>query len=310
MKIMTVDGGGILGLIPAIILAEIEARAGKLARQLFDLVAGTSTGGIIASAVAAGIPAKTVVDLYRQRGRDIFSKSLWHRLATGWGLWGPQYGAKGIERALADVFSDRKLTDCAIDLLVPAYDIGARTPVFFKSAKAKADARRDFYLRDVCRATSAAPTYFPPTQIKSLTGDVVTAVDGGIFANNPAALAVPQAAKSDRLGEVFMVSLGTGDINQPYLYRDAKGWGLAAWARPLIGCMFDGQSDVSAYGCAVLLGDRYVRLQPALPHEQGMDDVSEAALETLEAVARGLIAERDAELDRICEALRPKATAA
>jgi patatin-like phospholipase/acyl hydrolase len=310
MNILTIDGGGILGLIPAVVLAEIEARAGKLAEQLFDLAAGTSTGGIIASAVAAGIPANTVVDLYRQRGKDIFSKSLWHRLATGWGLWGPQYGAKGIERALADVFGDRKLSDCAIDLLVPAYDIGARTPTLFKSAKAKASLQRDFYLRDVCRATSAAPTYFPPARIQSRTGDVGTYVDGGLYANNPAALAVPQARKADRLGEVFMLSLGTGDINQPYLYSEAKRWGLAKWARPLIGCMFDGQSDVSAYGCAVLLGDRYVRLQPALAHEQGMDDVSEAALETLEAVARGLIAERDAELDRICEALLLKAAAA
>lgn len=305
-RILCIDGGGILGLIPAVILAEIEARAGKLAGQLFDLVAGTSTGGIIASAAAAGIPASRVVDLYRQRGREIFSKSLWHRLATGWGLWGPQYGAKGIEVALADVFGDLMLSDCTAELLVPAYDIGARAPLLFKSSKAR-EPRRNCFLRDVCRATSAAPTYFPPARIASQAGDMATLVDGGLYANNPAALALPQAAKAGRLGEVFMVSLGTGDINQPYLYSDAKGWGLAQWARPLIGCMFDGQSDVSSYGCGVLLGSRYVRLQPALAKEQAMDDVSETALETLGAVARGLIAERDAELDRICEMLLPKA---
>ena len=105
-RILCIDGGGILGLIPALILAEIEARTGVLAGRLFDLVAGTSTGGIIASAAAAGIPAEDVAELYRQRGKDIFSKNLWHRLATGFGLWGPQYGAKGIESALAGVFGE------------------------------------------------------------------------------------------------------------------------------------------------------------------------------------------------------------
>ncbi len=305
-RILCIDGGGILGLIPALILAEIEARTGVLAGRLFDLVAGTSTGGIIASAAAAGIPAKDVAELYRQRGKDIFSKNLWHRLATGFGLWGPQYGAKGIESALAGVFGDVRLSDCAVELLVPAYDIGARAPLLFKSTKAR-EPRRNYFLRDVCRATSAAPTYFPPARITSLAGESVTLVDGGLFANNPAALALPQAAKTDRLNQVVMASLGTGDINRPYLYSQARKWGLAQWARPLIGCMFDGQSDVSAYGCEVLLGSRYVRLQPALPRDLPMDDASDAALETLEAVARGLIAEQDAELDKICEMLLAKA---
>lgn len=296
-----------MGLIAALILAEIEARVGCLAGKLFDLAAGTSTGGIIACAVAAGIPAKDVADLYRQRGKDIFSKNVWHRLVTGFGLWGPQYSARGIEAALADVFVDRKLSDCSIDLIVPAYDIEARTPTLFKSAKAKTDNRRDFFLRDVCRATSAAPTYFPPARIRSLTGEVATCVDGGLFANNPATLALPQAAKAGQLGKVFMLSLGTGNNSRPYLYKDARFWGLAKWARPLIGCMFDGQSDVSAYGSQVLLGDHYIRLQPALAKEQAMDDVSEEALDMLSAVARGLIAEQDAMIDKVCEMTLPKA---
>ncbi len=305
-RILCIDGGGILGLIPALILAEIETRAGVLAGRLFDLVAGTSTGGIITCAAAAGIQAQHVADLYRQRGRQIFSRSWGHRLATGWGLWGPQYGAAGIEAALAGVFGDRRLSDCGTDLLVPAYDIEARTSTLFKSAKA-VDARRDFYLRDVCRATSAAPTYFPPARITSLSGETAVCVDGGIYANNPTSCALAQAVKAGRQDGVVMVSLGTGALSRPYLYADARRWGAAKWLRPLLDCMFDGQSDTAAHQCQALLGDRFVRLQPALPRDLPMDDASDAAIETLEAVARGLIAEQDAMLDKICEMLLPKA---
>ena len=308
-RILCIDGGGIMGLIPAMLLAELEARAGRPAGQLFDLVAGTSTGGIIACAVAAGLPAATVVDLYRQRGPQIFSRSFGHRLATGFGLWGPQYEAAGIEAALADVFGDRRLSDCGPALLVPAYDIEARAVALFKSAKA-GDTRRDYYLRDVCRATSAAPTYFPPARIASLAGEMATLVDGGLCANNPSACALAQAAKAGRLDDAVMLSLGTGQVERPYLYDMARRWGLAAWVRPLLDCMFDGQSDVAAHQCQALLGDRMMRIQPALPGALAMDDASPTALATLEAVARGLIAAADMELDKICERLLPKAAAA
>ena len=251
-------------------------------------------------------PPCTVADLYRKRGKDIFAQDLRHRLATGCGLWGPQYGAQGIESALYDVFQGAKLSDCTVDLLVPAYDIEARSPVLFKSAKA-GDPHRDYSLRDVARATSAAPTYFPPARITSLAGEVVTAVDGGLFANNPAACALAQVAKASRMYGAVMVSLGTGSREQPYLYDTARRWGLAHWARPVLDCMFDGQSDTAAHQCQSLLRDGFVRLQPALPGNLPMDDASPEAIETLEAVARGLIAEQDELLDKICAMTLPKA---
>jgi len=305
-RILSIDGGGLPGLDPAMVLAEIESRTGRRAGELFDLVAGTSTGGIIACAVATGIPAQKVADLYRQRGGDIFSRPLRHRLATGWGLWGPQYGAAGLEAALFDVFQELKLSDCTTALLVPAYDIEARTSVFFKSAKA-ADQRRDYFLRDVCRATSAAPTYFPPARITSLAGDIVTAVDGGLYANNPSACSLAQVAKASHMYGAVMVSLGTGSRQRPYLYNKARHWGVPRWARPLLDCMFDGQSDTASHQAQALLRDKYFRLQPALANDIAMDDARPQTLELLEAVARGFIAEQDAVIDKICEMLLPKA---
>lgn len=300
-RILSIDGGGILGLIPAVVLAEIEARTGRVAAELFDLVAGTSTGGIIACAVAAGIPAAEVAGLYRDRGREIFSGSLGHRVGTAFGLVGPQYGAAGLEAALADVFGDRRLSEAGVELLVPAYDIEARCPVLFKSSKARINGRRDFLLRDVARATSAAPTYFPPARVTSYSGEVaVAAVDGGLYANNPSACALAQVAKTGGLSDVVMVSLGTGASERPYLFRSARRWGLAGWARPLLDCMFDGQSDTAAYQCQILLGDRYLRLQPALAKAIAMDDASPEAIETLLAVARGFVSAQEEMIDRVC----------
>ena len=162
-------------------------------------------------------------------------------------------------------------------------------------------------MRDVCRATSAAPTYFPPARIQSLAGEVATFVDGGLFANNPAACALAQAAKAGRLDDVTLVSLGTGQIERPYLYDMARRWGLAKWVRPLLDCMFDGQADTAAHQCKALLGEKMVRIQPALPGELAMDDASPRAIETLSAIARGVIADQEALLDKICEMTLPKA---
>ena len=132
-------------------------------------------------------------------------------------------------------------------------------------------------------------------------------MDGGLYANCPAACALAQTAKAGGLDDVVMVSLGTGQIERPYLYDAARRWGAARWLRPLLNCMFDGQSDTAGHQCATLLGDRFIRLQPALPGDLAMDDASPKAIDTLEAIARGVIDEQDALIDKICGMLLPKA---
>lgn len=97
-----------------------------------------------------------------------------------------------------------------------------------------------------------------------------------------------------------MVSLGTGASERPYLFRSARWWGLAGWARPLLDCLFDGQSDTAAYQCQILLGDRYLRLQPALAKAIAMDDASPEAIETLLAVARGFVSAQEEMIDKVC----------
>jgi hypothetical protein len=143
----------------------------------------------------------------------------------------------------------------------------------------------------------------------SQAGKVAALVDGGLYANNPSTCVLAQVAKASRMYGAIMVSLGTGSSQRPYLYNKARHWGVPRWARPLLDCMFDGQSDTASHQCQALLRDKYFRFQPALITNVAMDNASPQALDLLDAVARGYIAEQDAVIDKICEMLRPKAAA-
>lgn len=204
-NVLSIDGGGIRGIIPAMVLAEIEERTDKKIYELFDLIAGTSTGGILALALTRPDPnpsdsnadlqpayaAECLVRLYRCRGRDIFDKSrvrkipLIGRLV---GLFDELYSSDGIEDVLEEYFGNTRLSDALTSVLIPSYDMqGTRrywtadagdpfrpeprrnqggSPRFFKSDRAKRFSYENYLMQDVARATSAAPTYFEPHKVR------------------------------------------------------------------------------------------------------------------------------------------------
>lgn len=287
-KILSIDGGGMRGLIPATILAAIERRAGKPIGTMVDLVAGTSTGGIIAAAVAAGIPMERVRQLYREQGGEIFSRGIGKRIESLGGLRDEKYPAEGIERCLKELFQGRKLSEATTDLLVCACDLSG-SPFFFKRKHARNDPNRDFQLADVCRATSAAPTYFPPAEIRSLGGDELCLIDGGLAANSPAMCAV---AESFKRGEPFpwLLSLGTGADCRPMTVQDAESCGLLNGGPSILRMAFNGPGNAVDCQCRELLGERYVRLQAELPRAMDMDATDEASLSALEGLAGQIIA--------------------
>ena len=192
-RILSIDGGGIRGIIPAVVLAELEQRTGRAISDCFDLIAGTSTGGIIALALtrpdARGRPQYSAADVagfYEDLGPAIFARDALHRAATLDSLAGPRFDSAALRRALAEYFGDTRLSEALRDVLVTSYDIERREPFFFKSHYARTRADRDFAMRDVGAATAAGPTYFEPVRIE--TQDHVgyrALVDGGVFANNP-----------------------------------------------------------------------------------------------------------------------------
>ena len=199
-NVLSIDGGGIRGIIPAMVLAEIEKRAEKPICELFDLIAGTSTGGIIALAltrpksrpndqdsgqegqdiVGPAYEAKHLVDLYRDEGATIFDRPVWHRIRSADGWAEEKYPTRGIRRVLRTYFGNFRLSEAITDVLIPSYDMqGTRPywekqtgeregghPRFFKSRKARdpSQPHEDYLMREVAHATAAAPTYFEPVE--------------------------------------------------------------------------------------------------------------------------------------------------
>jgi predicted acylesterase/phospholipase RssA len=299
-RILSIDGGGIRGLIPARVLAEIERRCGKPAAELFDVIAGTSTGGILALGLACPQPKYSATDLaslYVEEGESIFPK----RLINVRQLYDEKYSAEGLERALLATLGDTRLTDARTRVLVTAYDIELRAPVFFRSEQAKQEPGRDFLMRDVARATSAAPTYFEPAHF----GEPPRAlVDGGVFANNPGMCALVDRDTPGRLEDVVMVSLGTGQLTRSLPYDKAKDWGLLSWGLHVLDVVFDGVSDTVDHQLQTILGANYLRLQTDLDvAKDDMDDAGRDNIGKLETEARQLIADSEQELAGICEKL-------
>jgi patatin-like phospholipase/acyl hydrolase len=310
---LCIDGGGIRGLIPALVLAEIERRTGRRTAEMVDLVAGTSTGGILACALTRRGPdgrplftAEELAAIYVEEGPRIFRRSLLKRIFSVGGWIDERYEDDGLDAALERYLGDALLSDALTDVLVTAYDIHDRFAFFFRSQRARNDPAYDFPLVQVARATSAAPSYFEPAQVTDRSGArTYPLIDGGVYAVNPSMCAyadVVAAGSADRLE--LMLSLGTGAHTRAYTFEETSGWGQLGWARPALDMVFDGVADTIEFEALTLMGDRYVRLQTELDlASDDLDDASQSNLADLRTEADRLIAASASELDRVCAIL-------
>jgi patatin-like phospholipase/acyl hydrolase len=307
--ILSIDGGGIRGIIPATVLAHIESRIGPLA-QHFDLIAGTSTGGIIAVGLTCPRPgtkqplytAAELRGLYEKHGREIFRIPVLQMIGSGLGLLDEKYQNKPLEKVLFDYFTDTPLGSAITNVLVSAYDIEARSPFFFKSW------RKEFAnvaMRFVARATSAAPTYFEPALVDA-AGSTHVLVDGGVFVNNPDMSAYVEATRlfpDER--EFIVVAVGTGTNVRALRYKDAKNWGLVGWARPVLDVVFDGVSDAVDYQLGYLLDDRYYRFQAELAMAKAnLGDASPANIDALKLEGEKVVLTNEARINELCDRIK------
>jgi patatin-like phospholipase/acyl hydrolase len=317
--VLSIDGGGIRGIIPALVLAEIERRTERPACELFDLIAGTSAGGIIALGVTVpgqgGKPlhsAAELAELFGEQGPKIFSRSLLRTIETVDGLLAEKYSAKGLEGVLKSKLGEALLADALADVLITSYDVQGHEPFFFKSRQAREAPARNYSMRVVGRATSAAPTYFEPEhvippQVGPGEPSDYALVDGGTFANNPAMCAYAEAMRDYPGADVLVVSLGTGRLTASIPFSKAEHWGLLEWARPLLGVIMDGSSAAIDYQLDQLLGKelRHFRFQTLLEGvSDSLDDVSHANIEGLRRLAERLIEKSAAQLAAVCELLQ------
>lgn len=293
MRIVSYDGGGIKGYLPAVVTADMEAKTGQPLGTMADMLAGTSTGAILALGLAAGVPALDMANFYRAKGPAIFRRSWGKRLRSCFGVADEQYSNEALHAGLKEIFGDKKLSDLAAPCMAVAYEIETRQVVFFTSWDARRDPHRDFTLVDVAMASAAAPTYFEPWAAMSTAGDRFACIDGGVAANDPAQCAVVEALKAGHTPDsIRLVSLGTGQEDRSYLLQNARNWGLAAWGRPLLDILFAAASDITDHHCRHMLPGRYVRLQQDMSEPVSMDQTDERAWAVMRLCARRIV-ERD-----------------
>lgn len=271
-RILALNGGGIRGLYTAVLLNRLlEEVPGFTDRA--DLLAGTSTGGILALGLAKGISTKDLIGLYENNGSAIFSRPLWHEIRDLGDLTGAKYENDDLIRIIQDTFGEGMLDDLLPrHVLVPSFDLDNQAvppprmwkPKFFHNF-AGGDSDGKEKIADVALRTSAAPTYFSAYQ---------GYVDGGVVANNPAMAALAQAIDPDTgrqlLADLRIFSVGTG-LTPQFVSGDMLDWGLAQWAPVLANMMIEGMMGVADYECARLLGDKYFRLGPVLPAPVPLD---------------------------------------
>lgn len=277
-RILSLDGGGIRGLLTAALMEQLEkSTPGWL--QKTDLIAGTSTGGILALGLAKGMSPTALVKLYYELGPKIFKDNLFDNLRDLGGLTGAEYGTKHLRSELNNVFGHTRLQDLKKRVLIASFDLDNEKPnpakrswkpKFFHNYPGK-DSDGSSRAVDVALYTSAAPTFFP-----SVDGYI----DGGVVANHPGMAAVAQTQdrrsrirQRPKIDEIRMLSIGTGQ-NLSLVKGKNLDWGIGQWAKPLLHLMLDALSGVPDYQCCQVLGKSYHRINHTFSSgaEIDMDD--------------------------------------
>jgi patatin-like phospholipase/acyl hydrolase len=314
IKILSIDGGGIRGIIPIKILSYMESKLKTTSiTNHFDIMGGTSAGGIIT--LLLNIPdeynqpkynAKYVYTLYKKIGKDIFTQSFFYRLRTFNGWIGAKYDSEMLEKYLHTFMEDYTILDSVKDIIIPAYDLLEDKNYFFRKTKAKETQSRNFYLKDIARATSAAPTYFKPAELMDAYGiEQHVMVDGGVSVNNPALSALVYAfSQYGKDVEYIVISIGTGAATKTKQAQDKNKdipSSKLGWANDIVPLLMDSVNDVTDYQMQEILGKgKYYRLQVTIdPKHSDMDNASEDNIKALEAYADKFISDNEALLEEI-----------
>jgi len=319
IRILSIDGGGIRGIIPAKILVKVEELLQEYSQNprvkissFFDLIAGTSTGSILGAlylcpkysgSKEAKYSAKEILDLYLNYGSNIFERSWKTKLIDYFGLGNPLYKEEYLEKMLKDYFDDLKLADLLKPCLFPAYDIEHGKAIFFNQMNAYKDVSQNFLVREVVRASTAAPTYFPVAKLSNQSKEsAYSLIDGGIFANNPSLCAYIEACKfpcQPTANEIMILSLGTGSKGNTYPYQVSKGWGKVGWVIPVIDIYNSSASQTVDHQLNIIyrchhVKDQYFRIEPDLKQydvNPAMDCVSEENIKALVEIGDKIVEE-------------------
>lgn len=275
-KILVLDGGGSRGILPAAFLNQLERKIGPLT-DIFDLMVGTSTGGIIAAGLGRGMSAGEILELYNSEIPRIFERPLSWKVRTAWGMLGPKYDNANMREVMQEYLGDGALSQAKTRFIVTAYNTADNDVILIDSKDSTL-----YGFADAAIATSSAPVYFP---------SYMNLVDGGIYANNPVLIGIAEAQKLGyALQDIVVLNIGTGfNVTGWNTSRfGVKNWLITEKSKPLIDMMFDAMAEKDSYIAKRLLGANYMYLNPALHKKYPMDVVAPKVLKHLEMLGEQL----------------------
>ncbi|XP_030460490.1 patatin-like protein 2 isoform X2 [Syzygium oleosum] len=306
ITILSIDGGGIRGVVPGVILACLESELQKLDGEdariadYFDVVAGTSTGGLLTAMLTAPneknrplFAAKDIKSFYFDNGPKIFPQNscLFSSIAQSAKLvLGPKYDGKYLHSLLRDKLGNLRLHQTLTNVVIPTFDIKQLQPIIFSSFEVKRKTRLDALISDICIGSSAAPTYLPAHffQTSDSTGALrdFNLIDGGMAANNPTLIAISEVTReitrkspaynsinASEFGRFLVISVGTGSakVEEKYEAKSVARWGVFGWLMgansvPLVDVFMQGSADVVDFHLSVVFKalnseNNYLRIQ-------------------------------------------------
>ncbi|CAM8899918.1 unnamed protein product [Rhodiola kirilowii] len=283
VTILSIDGGGIRGIIPAVMLEYLEAQLQELDGQdarladYFDVISGTSTGGLITAMLTAPdehnrplYAAKDIKPFYLKHSPKIFpqKKGIFAPIENFFtAVTGPKYNGKYLHKLVKDILKDTKLSKTLTNVVIPTFDIKLLQPTIFSSYQTSSKPYMDANLADICISTSAAPTYFPAYYFENQSKEF-NLIDGGVVANNPTRVAMSEVTKQLIMKNpnffimptpidykhFLVISIGTGMAKNEYKYTSkmAAKWGVLGWlynggSTPLVDIFSQASADMTDY---------------------------------------------------------------
>ena len=335
-NVLAIDGGGVRGIVAAIVLDALDAEfkaAGKTCSvaDCFDLIAGTSSGAVIAAGLsfpaADGGVSTNPADLRRffeTQLRAIFPPRPFCNIPVIGRLpqlFGPLHDPTPLEAVLTEQFSDMVFASARRNVMIPAYSIDPRDIVLFRGGPAYEGLKEGerfgmIRVRDAIMGSAAAPTFFPPHRIETPDRSASwTAIDGGVFLNDPSMAAATEAMRLFPGENLRVVSIGTGRQTRNYPFEKSRRWGFSEWVSPtgrfrtpLISAIQDGQARAVNRQLKYLIGDNYTRFDYRLVKGRGSDKLDDASKKNLQRLTRGaleMVEEMRPQLRQLARDLNP-----
>ncbi|GGF03392.1 Patatin-like phospholipase/acyl hydrolase [Chishuiella changwenlii] len=338
--LLSLDGGGIRGIISCVILKYIEDKLKELHDEdakigdYVDFIAGTSTGALIASLLlmpSDDHPKRSkhsitdALNIYLGEGKNIFTKTFWTIINNPLSILKDNFATVVLEQQLNLVFGQTELKDLTRPCAIVAYDTEHQKPKIFNSIDGISPFR-NFYVKDICRASSAAPTYFEPAKISSFAEQEFCCIDGGVFANNPTFVGFIETHKINfrkyfkddlkfdgiaPLQEFVVISIGNGSRAKSYKHEDLNGISKSKWTDPLVDIFISTGVDMIDTEMKAMFSllkpkhhQNYYRFNPEIPESaMDLDNISNNNIKTLLDVANDYVLKNKEYLDELVQKL-------